>query len=341
MIRFDCSRLPILYEFKSNVIELCLTYIKDVIKSSSNPKPKGLHQKLKEIETDLYDIFCRWNFNALRSTTFDIELFLPTHDFIMMTDIAYYVRRFNIVLEDSIVSFPINEYNTILQKASESATPVTPIKNTVTCSEKQLQRIRSIYTGTSFDTDVQKIISRYMYLGGLNNSLSTPPNVLSLYPSHELFGTPLNTCGNYCSPFEDEKDVFNSHGSFFTFSNYKEDVIYFANPPFDDVFCTTMTDKLLVDLEKRLFSLIVIIPVWDTLQQQKYGLTDFKLPFECYNRLVNSPYFLSEVFLDKKSYPFYNYFHDKYVMISNTHMINLGKPVDMVALQHSWSNCKK
>jgi len=342
MIHFDCGRLPQLYQFKSDVIELCLQYIKDVIKSSSTPKPKGLHQKLKDIETDLYDIFCRWNFNALQYNTFDVALCLPTHDFIMMDDIAYYVKRFNIILADSMIPFPSETYKRIVQKASLSV-PNHSREQTppVSCSPKQLQRLQTIYTGSTIDMDVNKLVSRYLYLGGLNNSLSTPPPVLSFYKSHELFGTPLNTCGAYCSPFQDEKEVFTSHGSFFAFTEYKDDIVYFANPPFDDVFCTKMTDKLLRDLENQLFSLIIIIPVWDTVQQRKHGLKDFGLPFQCYTRLVESRFFQSELFLEKNSYPFYNYFYDKYVTISNTHMINLGKPVDMEALRNVWITCKK
>lgn len=338
MIRFDCKRLPVLYQFKSDIIQLCISYIIDVIKSSSTPKPKNMHQKIKEIETDLYDIFCRWNFNALRNNEFDLDLFLPTGTFIAMEDIAYYLKRFSITLEDTLVQFPTEELSRILYKASR--TEIVKDIRVPVCSEVQLQRLRSIYIGNDFETDVKKLLSRYVYLGGLNNSLSTPPCVLSHYPSHELFGTPLNTCGQYCSPFLDET-VFQSHGSFFTFSEYKDDVVYFANPPFDDAFCTKMTDKLLSDLSNKLFSLVVIIPVWDSEQQQKYGLKDFNLPFDCYRRLVASPYFQSELFLEKNTFPFYNYFYNKMVMISNTHIINLGKQVDINALRTTWLSCKK
>ena len=188
--------------------------------------------------------------------------------------------------------------------------------------------------------DKQSLLSRYYYLGGLNNSLSTPPAVLSLFPSHELFGTPFNTCSpTYCSPFDDEK-IFGSSGSFFQFNDFKDDIVYFANPPFDDTFCSTMADRLLDLLSKQLFSLVVIIPVWDKDQQDKHNLKNFGLSFKAYNSLVNSPYFIQEEFLPKNKYPFFNYFYERFVFISNTHMINLGKPVDIKFIKKEWSLIK-
>lgn len=340
MIHFDLQRLPILQRFKNDTIQMCLNFIKDVIKSSSNSKPKNLHQKLTDIEQDLYDIFCRWIFNAIHINKFDHDLFLPTGSFIIMKDIAYYLNRFNINMEDTLMSFPVHEFEHIRKRAQlMNHTPV--LESVPNCSFVQLDRLKSLYQGHDIDTDIAKLISRYVFLGGLNNSLSTPPSVLSVFPSHELFGTPLNTCTpTFCSPFEDES-IFQSSGSFFTFTDYQEDTIYFANPPFDDVLCTHMAKKLLTDLESTSFALVVIIPVWDTLQQQKYGLKDFNMPFDAYNLLVNSPHYNNEVFLPKNQYPFFNYFYNKFVYISNTHMINLGKKVDLIALQDTWKNYKK
>lgn len=90
-----------------------------------------------------------------------------------------------------------------------------------------------------------------------------------------------------------------------------------------------MSVKLLQDLDQKLFSLVVIIPVWDDKQQDKYGLKNFGLPFNAYNLLVESKYFIKELFLPKNQFPFYNYFQEKYVYISNTHVINLGRPVNI------------
>lgn len=339
MIHFNLQRLPILHRFKSETIQLCLTFIKEVIKSSSTPKPKNLHQKISDIEQDLYDIFCRWIFNAIHTNTFDHDLFLPTGNFIIKIDIAYYLNRFSILLEDTLVPFPEKEFALIRQRAF--STPNNPVHESIPqCSLLQLERLQTLYRGTEFDTDMNKLVSRYVYLGGLNNSLSTPPSVLSMQPSHELFGTPLNTCGKFCSPFMDES-IFQSHGSFFQFTDYQDDTVYFANPPFDDVLCTHMAEKLLHDLDTKSFSLVVIIPVWDTIQQQKHNLKDFGMPFNAYNQLVASPHYQEEVFLPKGHYPFFNYFYNKFVYISNTHMINLGKKVDLNALQETWRTCKK
>jgi hypothetical protein len=338
-IIFDTSRLPSLYQFKKDVIQLCIDFLKDVIKSSSRPKAK-CNQKLKEIETDLYDIFCRWNFNAIEHHEFDVNTFLPTNQFINLEDLAYYARRFNIELNESIVTFPFDQFEKIRQSAIHYTLKNTPIRPIV-CSQIQTERLTSMYIGSDIDNDTTKLLSRYYYLGGLNNSLSTPPQVLSLYPSHELFGTPFNTCcTNYCSPFADER-VFKSSGSFFEFTDFRDDRVYFANPPFDDQICTKMSIRLLEQLAIRKFSLVVIIPVWDDKQQEKYGLKNFGLPFKSYNDLVQSPYFISEEYLPRDKFPFFNYFYNKYVYISNTHVINLGLPVDIKALIKVWESVKK
>ena len=337
-IYFNQRRLPKLYEFKKETIQLCLDFIKQVIKHSSQAKTK-YGQKLKEIETDLYDIFCRWNFNAIQHGEFDLDTFLPTGSFIVLVDIAYYLKRFSIVLEDSFITFPFDQFELIRKRALLESKASFPIQS-MTCSIVQEERLHSMYRGNDQDQDKQRLLSRYYYLGGLNNSLSIPPPVLGLFTSHELFGTPFNTCSpTYCSPFNDEQ-IFGSSGSFFTFTEYNQDTIYFANPPFDDLFCTNMAERLLEQLEIRPFHLIVIIPVWDNKQQEKYGLKNFNLPFDAYNKLVQSPFFIKEEFLSKQEFPFFNYFYKKYVYISNTHVINLGKPVDISLITSTWASIK-
>ena len=338
-IIFDQRRLPGLYQFKHETIQLCVEFIKEVIKSSSKSKMK-CGQKIKDIETDLYDIFCRWNFNAIQSNHFDFDTFLPTGPFIMLIDLAYYLRRFHLELHDSLITFPFDQFERIREKA-RTTVPSHESQRPILCSDIQETRLQSIYKGATYDTDKKNVLSRYYYLGGLNNSLSTPPPVLSLFNSHELFGTPFNTCSKqFCSPFGDER-VFGSAGSFFEFDAYQDDVVYFANPPFDDPFCDTMAERLIQQLSKKLFSLIVIIPVWDDKQQEKYGLKNFGMPFRAYNKLVDSPYFLSDTFLPKDQYPFFNYFYNRYVYISNTHVINLGKRVDIDTLVKTWLQVKK
>ena len=338
-INFNLSRLPALYKFKKNTINICLQFIKEVVKSSSHSKTRALLSKLKEIETDLYDIFCRWNFNSIQNNTFDMSTFLPTNTFIQIEDIAYYIKRFHINLEDSLVPFPFDEFNKLLSIAQID----TDEKNdhNTKCSEVQKHRLESLYKGSNLEMDTKKLLTRYYYLGGLNNSLSTPPPILSMFNSHELFGTPINTCSSYyCSPFSDER-VFGSSGSFFDFTDYKDDVIYYANPPFDDKLCNRMATKLINDLDQKQFSLLIIIPVWDKDQQDRYNLKNFGLSFDAYNTLVQSKHFIQETFLAKNQYPFYNYFYQKYVYISNTHLINLGKPVNINEIKTKWLDIKK
>jgi hypothetical protein len=331
-IQFKLDVLPNLYWFKSQTIQLCIDFISNVVRGSHRSRVRQLQSRLKDIEVDLYDLFCRWNFISLVNGSFDHDTFLPTGDFVIMNDLEYYLQRFGIQMRDSFVEFPIQEFHHILQQAiTHTLPPPRPIR----LSDTQRQRLHSIYTGLDVDADAQRLIARYQYLGGLNNSLSVPPRILKQFTSHELFGTPLNTHTSFCSPFADER-VFGSSGSFFSFDAFEEDTVYFANPPFDDAFCSLVATRLLEQLSIRPFHLIVIIPVWDSDQQKKHGLKDFGLPFDCYNRLVQSEYFIEDIFLPKDEYPFFNYFSQRDVYISNVHLINLGKKVDTQKIRQAW-----
>ena len=329
-IEFSLQQLPKLYWFKSQTIQLCVRFISEVIRGSHRNRVRQFQTKIKDIEVDLYDLFCRWNFIALVNEEFDLETFLPTKNFIIMKDIDYYLNRFGIKMSDSFVEFPMEEFYEIRSSLQSLSSP-----RSINLSATQRHRLESVYLGSDFENDTSRLLARYQYLGGLNNSLSVPPKILDLVKSHELFGTPLNTHTSFCSPFDDEK-IFSSHGSFFRFEDFQQDTVYFANPPFDDAFCTLVTDRLLQQLGKGVFQLIVIIPVWDTDEQKKYGLKDFGLPFDCYRRLVNSPYFLEDIFLEKEKYPFFNYFSQKNVYISNVHLINLGVKVDTKRIVDEW-----
>jgi hypothetical protein len=341
-IHFCIDDLPFLYHFKRETIQLCVSYVKDVVKSSHKRGVSQLQSKLKEIEIDLYDLFCRWNFTSLLKGRFDVTRCLPLQNttFIMQSDLDYYLNRFQLSGSDSIIEFPHAEFQALLTAAYERTKKVPPPR-LMYPSDVQNKRLTAIYSGEEYKDDSLKLLARYQYFGGLNNSLSVPNAVLNIFPkSHELFGTPLNTYTSFCSPFQDES-VFSSHGSFFHFSEFKEDTVYFANPPFDDVFCDHVADRLLDQLSRGLFALIVIIPVWDNEEQKKLGLKDFHLPFPCYRKLVSSPYLLSETFLEKESYPFYNYFTQRYVYISNTHIINLGVKVDTEKIIEEWKKLNR
>jgi hypothetical protein len=335
-ISFNTKRINILYKFKEETIKLCINYIKNVVKSFSISK--NLNTKLKEIEEDLYDIFCRWCFNSIKNNKFDFDLFLPNDEsFIILEDINYYLHRFNININinDSFISFPFYQFNQIINNAIHVKEENNDKLIQISCSDMQMNRLLKIYKGSDFENDYKKLLLRYYYLGGLNNSLSIPPSVINSYHSHELFGTPINTSSNFCSPFSDET-IFSSHGSFFNFTDYQPDTVYFANPPFDDKFCTDVANKLISDLHANLFTLIVVIPVWDTEQQKKYNIKNFGLPFDAYNLLIHSPFFIQEMYLNKNVYHFFNYFKQKNVFISHTHLINLGKPIDINKLVETW-----
>ena len=310
---------------------------------------------IQKEKRNIGDVFVRWMFNSIANETFDFTYFLPTNEsFIDQNDMDFYLKQRNL---SPLIPFPIERYREILLEAKQpfyigqrfdqkSAPP--------TCTEVQFKRLESLYRQIDqFDTNVDRIVNRYHFMGGLNNSLSTPPAVMNsvkmLTPpmkSHELFGTPLNTCSpTFCSPFSDEKAVFNSSGSFFNFTEYKDDTVYFANPPFDEKICDAMADKLLAELERKEFALIVIIPVWDTDQQKKYAKThktiDYGQVFHGYRKLVKSRFFKTDTVLYKEDYPFYNYFTGKLAPSSTTHFINLGKKIDTGYILRQWKDKKQ
>lgn len=334
-IQFALDALPVLYQFKRATIALCVQYVRDVLHASHRRRIQGLQQRLSEVETDLYDLFCRWNFVALAHGRYLTDRCLPVDtEFVVLQDLYYYLQRFGVDAKESLVAFPMDQFAGILRAAHDGTATHAPPR-AMYPSEAQSRRMKSVYRGAQYSADVARLLARYQYLGGLNNSLSVPPAVLDTFRSHELFGTPLNTHTSFCSPFADEA-VFSSSGSFFHFTAFDDDTVYFANPPFDEKFCDDVADRLLEQLAQRAFKLVVIIPVWDTDVQKQRGLKDFHLPFMCYRKLVSSPYFLSEHFLDKDSYPFYNYFSQRMVFICNVHLINLGVPVDTEALMKAW-----
>ena len=338
-IQLSIDGLPALYQFKRDTIALCIEYAREVLASSHKTKIRRVDDRLAEIKTELYDIFCRWNFVALARGGFDLVTCLPSDDsFVILTDLYYYLRRFGVEAGDSIVEFPHEAFRAILETAKAGGgNGVVP--RSMYPSEEQRRRLESIYLGSAYPDDVRRILCRYQYLGGLNNSLSVPPSVLDVFPSHELFGTPLNTHTSFCSPFSDER-VFSSCGSFFEFTDFGEKV-YFANPPFDDSFCDDVADRLLERLDVRPFRLVVVIPVWDTEEQQKRGLKDLKMPFSCYRKLKASRHFRTEHFLDKDKFPFYNYFTQRLVYVCHVHLMSLGEEVDTDRLVAAWAAVSK
>lgn len=339
-IQFNLERLPFLYRFKKDVVDLCVSYLVDT------GKKQNVRINADKETRNIGDVFVRWMFNSIAAGTIDYFYFLPTNEsFIDLIDMEFYIKQRHM---KSCIPFPIEKYRQILIDAKSKHISGISIPSAPRCTKAQIERLASIYQSDShFDLNVDKILNRYNFMGGLNNSLSTPPAVMYCVNqfgmnSHELFGTPLNTCSpTFCSPFPDEI-VFGSSGSFFEFTKYKKNTVYFANPPFDEKICDKMAEKLLVDLERKEFALIIIIPVWDTDQQRKYAKThktiDYGLPFHAYRNLVNSRFFKGEKVLFKETYPFYNYFTNKLAPSSTTHLINLGKAVDLDFLEKTWGN---
>jgi uncharacterized protein with GYD domain len=117
-IQLSIDGLPALYQFKRDTIALCIEYAREVLASSHKTKIRRVDDRLAEIKTELYDIFCRWNFVALARGGFDLVTCLPSDDsFVILTDLYYYLRRFGVEAGDSIVEFPHEAFRAILETA--------------------------------------------------------------------------------------------------------------------------------------------------------------------------------------------------------------------------------
>jgi hypothetical protein len=174
-----------------------------------------------------------------------------------------------------------------------------------------------------FIENVFELVNIYRFLELKNNSLSVPPHLLtdnSPLKVIELFGSPLNTCTDYCSPLAIEKQ-FNSLGSFFDYK-LQSGKRYIVNPPFDDLLMTRMAYRILdfINTENHQIptEFIVIIPVWDSHSQKQLNMTNCQMTFRCLDLLL--PYVHQRDILTT-DFVFYDYSHDKYVSIIPCHIL--------------------
>lgn len=185
----------------------------------------------------------------------------------------------------------------------------------LTISRFQYDHLTDLYNGPSdkFDEYLSIILSRYKFLGGMNNHLSIPPEIYSyLGINFELFGTPFNTTRyQYCSPFPDYEKYFGSVGSFFDWK-FKDHCIYGANPPFSANLIEKMSIKFLDILETNSdIQIYLTVPQWEI---------DFK-GLDIIKKTKYCKYIKS---LNCNRYPYYDYFREKYVPAINTYIILLS-----------------
>ena len=292
--------------------------------------------------------FSRWYFDGIRNGK--VVDFVPQEDIVCPQDLKYifqkvgkvyvtykpFVFYFHKHISDDTWSEPVVDRI----YSPETKTMTFHIdKYNYSISLIQYGRLRDLYLGPPgyLDDSIMMLLLRYGFIGSKNNHLSVPPPLIR-GGMIELFGSPLNTCSShYCSPLAVDKR-FGSLGSFF---NHKfRPGNYLANPPFVADVMTSMSKKLLLGLEEvKNLTIYVVIPVWDE------GATLRGLTYEAWDILKESPYLRDHRLLDQFSYPFYDYYNDQYIPVSDTHFIllsnNKGFQGDLTSFVDKWGAFKE
>jgi hypothetical protein len=186
-------------------------------------------------------------------------------------------------------------------------------------TDSQIDRLKSLYTGKQFEKDKDMLLTMYDFIGMNTIHLSVPP----IFSGIELFGSPLNTHNEYCSPFEIDKK-FGSLGSFWEFFP-ERDTIYLCNPPFDEIIIRRMANRLIEFLSSSIkLVIIVTIPVWDSKSQKQMKIKDYGLDFEGYTMMKASEYCKEADMLDRYKFPYYDYYQEKKIPASYTHLMILS-----------------
>jgi hypothetical protein len=169
----------------------------------------------------------------------------------------------------------------------------------------------------------------YQVMRYTSNHLSIPPLVISKFNGIELFGSPLNTRGMFCSPFSYEKKFFSSLGSFFKY-NLENGKTYIANPPFDEFIMKRMSKRLNNQLERLSVTsgrtnVIITIPAWDRETMMKLYGAKIDKEYDCYNNLIGSQFFRGKYLMkNEEGFKYYNYYSNKYSPIPATYLILLS-----------------
>jgi len=180
------------------------------------------------------------------------------------------------------------------------------------------------YIGNDFNSDLAILLFRYQVLGGHNQHYAMPPFLLiELEIDVELFGTPLNTSVNYCSPYPEIESKFGSLGNFFDYK-FQNGLRYTWNPPYINALMERALDHLLsglADLDE--YYVVCVIPIWDPETQTKFGLKNYKIPFPTYYKLKQVASSVAHGL--KSDHQYYNYFRDEFFPISHTHIVVLNR----------------
>ncbi len=271
----------------------------------------------------LEDSFARWYFICDKMHIF------PTKNIVLINDLEYAnthrAAGFDVseFFKNSEEVYGLFRKDLCLALDAELNSNIPEMSKTYKITDKQMIRLKQLYRGPAkrFNCISRKLLTLYNLLGSENLHLSIPP----IFKGVELFGSPLNTHNDeYCSPFKIES-YFRSLGSFWNYSFHKNGV-YLCNPPFDEELIRKAANKIIDDINKTKYKVIVIvtIPVWDSHTQEKYSIEDFGLRFKGLDILKKNSYLKDHEILDKKKFPYWNYFTEKCVHASWTHLLILS-----------------
>ncbi len=276
--------------------------------------------------------FGRWYFDGI--TAGKIVDFIPKEDIVCIQDLKYIFKK----VEKEYVPYKPFVFYFYEQKSYSSYEEPEIVRHNVPESNKisfevdkynysisniQYGRLRDLYVGPPgyLDDSIIMLLIYYGFIGSKNNHLSVPPPIIGGKIT-ELFGSPLNTCAfQYCSPLKVDKR-FSSLGSFFDYQFHSG--VYLANPPFVADVMSVMAEKLLQGLkEVENITIYVVIPVWDN-EALLRGVS-----YKAWDILKESPFMVDHRLLDQFSYPFYDYYNDQYIPVSDTHFILLSNNPDL------------
>nr|QBK84736.1 MAG: phosphorylated CTD interacting factor 1 WW domain protein [Pithovirus LCDPAC01] len=267
--------------------------------------------------------FIKWYFNT------ENKQYIPIKSVVDNEDLKYWEEQ-GYLKPDSKLEKELKEaYSRFVEDAASAVDEYEEPKDFI--NDQQRKRLNTLYKGDplSYEKNKNIMLSLYYVLGGRNNHLSAPKPNLKLY-SFELFGTPLNTQYDYCSPFEIDK-VFGSYGSFFDFKIVKGGM-YYANPPYDDKLMTRAMKKIIRTLMtvKAPLTIAVTLPVWDPKTQREYKFPVFSSKFESYDILTGTgrAFVRDHKVFTKKEFNFYDYFDRSFIPIANTHLFILSNRKD-------------
>lgn len=253
---------------------------------------------------NINDMFTKWYLNSYSAS----KSYIP-EKFDIINDLKYAHNKYGLNKPIEQIQSSIDNEIVILRKNAINAIDNFEEYNPI-FSKVQTSLLKYKYTGSKekYNYYLNFLSKLYSFMGGINNHLSVPPQLIK-DNYIELFGTPVNTKYNFCSPFEIEKEYFGSLGSFFDFE-FRPDCNYFANPPFDELIMHNMALRLIDQLDKvSNINIIVIIPKWED--------------FDCYNELISCKYIKDNIVVKKYDVKFYNYYSDKYVNIVDCYALFL------------------